>query len=167
MRRRCSSGGGAITRRCASLGLRSAVSASSRARRHRLNVAMRLTQMAALSKNEGSHYREANTRPLCCIIFLFNQSDGRFVHRPCPIGSRLGIFRGQDGKWRKSQRKRHDRCSPNSSIWNAGARNPPAQWSLGGRADQRPRTIRARPGHRRDASSSPRIRLLGSGVGEA
>ena len=133
----------------------------------RLNVAMRLTQMAALSKNEGSHYREANTRPLCCIIFLFNQSDGRFVHRSCPIGSRLGIFRGQDGKWRKSQRKRHDRCSPNSSIWNAGARNPPAQWSLGGRADQRPRTIRARPGHRRDNSSSPRIRLLGSGVGEA
>ena len=64
----------------------------------RLNVAMRLTQMAALSKNEGSHYREANTRPLCCIIFLFIWSDRRFVHRSCPIGSRLGLFRGQDGK---------------------------------------------------------------------
>ena len=133
----------------------------------RLNVAMRLTQMAALSKNEGSHYREANTRPLCCIIFLFNRSDRRFVHRSCPIGSRLGLFRGQDGKWRKSQRERHDRRSSNSSIWNAGAHNPPAQWSLCGRADQRPRTICARPGHRRDASSSPRVRLLGSSVRDA
>jgi len=167
LRRRCSSGGGAITRRCASLGLRSAVSASSRARRHRLNVAMRLTQMAALSRNKGSHYREANTHLLCCIIFLFTRFDRRFVHRSSPIGNRLSLFRGQYGKWRKSQRNRHDRCSPNSSIWNTGARNPPAQWSLGGRADQRPRTIRARPGHRRDNSSSPRIRLLGSGVGEA
>ena len=111
--------------------------------------------------------RESNTRPLCCIIFLFNLSDRRVVHRSCPIGSRLGILRGQDGKWRKSGRERHDRCSSNSSIWNAGAHNPPAQWSVGGRTDQRPRTICARPGHRRDTSSSPRVRLLGSSARDA
>ena len=118
-------------------------------------------------KMKGSHYREANTRQLCCRIFLFNRFNWRFVHRSSPIGNRLRLFRGQDGKWRKSQRERHDRRSPNSSIRNYRARNLPAQWSLGGRPDQRPRTIRARPGHRRDASGSSRVGLLGSGARDA
>ena len=62
----------------------------------RLNVAMRLTHMAAISKNEGSQSREANTHPLCRRIFLFNRFDRRFVHRSSPIGNRLRLFSWQD-----------------------------------------------------------------------
>ena len=125
---------------------------------------MRLAHMAPLSKNKGSYHREANTHPLCRRILPFSRFNRRFVHRSSPIGNRLRIFRGQDGKWRNSQSERHDRSSPNSSNWNVGARNQPAQWSHGGGPHQRSRTIRARPGHRRDASGSPRVRLLGSGA---
>jgi hypothetical protein len=125
---------------------------------------MRLAHIAPFPKNEGSYYREANTHPLCCRILLFNRFDRRFVHRSSPIGNRLRIFRGQNGKWRNSQSERYDRGSPNSSNWNVGARNQPTQWSHGGGSYQRPRTIRARPDHRRDPSGSPYVGFLGSGT---
>ncbi len=94
----------------------------------RLNVAMRFTHMAPLSKNEGSHYREANTHPLCRRITPFYRLDRRFANRSSPIRNCFRLFRGQDVKWRNSQSERHDRCSPNSSNWNVCARNQPAQW---------------------------------------
>jgi hypothetical protein len=82
----------------------------------RLNVAMRFTHMAPLSKNEGSHYREANTHPLCRRITPFYRLDRRFANRSSTIRNRFRLFRGQDVKWRNSQSERHDRCSPNSPI---------------------------------------------------
>jgi hypothetical protein len=125
---------------------------------------MRLAHIAPCPKNEGSYYREANTHPLCCRILLFNRFDRRFVHRSSPIGNRLRIFRGQNGKWRNSQSERYDGGSPNSSNWNVGACNQPTQWSYDGGSYQRPRTIRARPDHRRDPSGSPYVGFLGSGI---
>ena len=117
-------------------------------------------------KNQGCPYREADTHTLCCRV-PFDRFDRSFAHRSSPIGNCLRLFRWQDGKWRNSQGERHDRCAPNAAIWDDGARNQPTQWSLGGCADQRSRTIRARPGHRHHADCSPPVGLLWGGARDA
>src|SRR4029077_484790 len=81
---------------------------------------------------EGSHRETSTCRPCCRILFL-NRFHECLVHRQSPIWNCLNLFRGPDGKWRESCCERHDCCAQNSSVWNAGTRNPSAQRPLGGR----------------------------------
>lgn len=69
-----------------------------------------------------------------------------------------------DRERRKVQRQRIDRCSPHAAIRDARSRHQSQQWTLSGRHDQRPRTVRERPDHRCDAGCCARDRHVGVGA---